>query len=283
MKKTLEIAQILTEALPYIKKYKGQVVVVKYGGAAMQSEELKQAVMSDVVLLHTVGVKVVVVHGGGKEISCTLGKMAIPTHFVGGLRQTDAEVIKVVEIVLAGKVNKDLVSILENAGGKAMGLSGVDGNMLRVRAVNEELGFVGEVVSVDTTAITDALDSGYIPVISTLGGDADGNIYNVNADDAAGAIAGALKADGLITLTDIRGILRDKDDESTLISVIKEGDVDGLIESGVVSGGMIPKVRSCVEALSGGVDKVFVIDGRIPHSLLLELFSDDGIGTMFTK
>ena len=276
-----EKAEILVQALPYIQNYTGKIIVVKYGGNAMINEELKQAVMRDIVLLWQIGVKVVLVHGGGPEISDTLKRMEIPSKFVGGLRQTDGETMQVVQMVLAGKVNKNLVNLIENSGGKAMGLCGIDGHMVEAKMLNADLGFVGEITNVNTKPITDVLDAGYIPVISTIGCDKEGNVYNINADTVAAEIAGALKAKSLISMTDIRGILRDKDDESTLISEINVSEAPQLIKEGIISGGMIPKIDCCVEAIRRGVEKVFIIDGRVPHSILIEVLSDEGIGTMF--
>ncbi|HHY53539.1 MAG TPA: acetylglutamate kinase [Clostridiales bacterium] len=276
-------ADILVQALPYIQKYFGKVIVIKYGGNAMQSEELKQAVMEDIVLLSLIGIKVVLVHGGGPEITETLKRMGIESRFVGGLRYTDAETVKVVQMVLAGKTNKDLVGLLQRRGGKAIGLCGIDGGMIKVKKHqgSDDLGFVGDITSVDTTIITDQLAKGYIPVIATVGTDEEGNVYNINADTAAAAIAGALKAENLILMTDVRGLLTDKNDESTLIPVVNISQVPALIKEGIISGGMIPKIESCVEAVRREVSKAIIIDGRIPHSILIELMTDQGIGTMF--
>ncbi|MGI6403624.1 MAG: acetylglutamate kinase [Oscillospiraceae bacterium] len=276
-------ADILVQALPYIQKYFGKVIVIKYGGNAMQSDELKQAVMEDIVLLSLIGIKVVLVHGGGPEITGTLKRMGIESRFVGGLRYTDAETAKVVQMVLAGKTNKDLVSLLERRGGRAIGLCGIDGGMIKVQKHkgSEDLGFVGDITSVNTTIITDQLAKGYIPVIATVGTDEEGNVYNINADTAAAAIAGALKAENLILMTDVRGLLTDKDDENTLIPVVNISQVPALIKEGIISGGMIPKIESCVEAVRREVSKAIIIDGRIPHSILIELMTDQGIGTMF--
>ena len=274
-------AEVLITALPYIKEYCGKTVVVKYGGNAMINEELKSAVMGDIVLLSLIGVKVVLVHGGGPEITETLAKMNIESRFINGLRVTDAETAQVVQMVLAGKVNKSLVNLLENTGGKALGLSGIDGHMLEAKPISEELGFAGEIINVNTSPIEDVLDKGYIPVISTVGCDNDGNVYNINADTAASKIASSLGAECLISMTNISGILRDKDDPSSLIQVIKAKDADKLYEEGIVSGGMIPKVQCCVDAINSGVKKVFIIDGRIPHSIIIEMLTDEGAGTMF--
>ncbi len=276
-------ALVLNQALPYIQKYFGKTIVIKYGGNAMQSEELKQAVMSDIVLLSAVGIHVVLVHGGGPEITALLKKMGKESRFIGGLRYTDAETAEAAQMVLAGKLNKDLVALLERHGGRAVGLCGIDGGMFRVekRQGEVDLGFVGEVADVDTTVITDALNLGYIPVIATVGCDRAGDVYNINADTAAAAVASRLGAENLILMTDIRGLLRDKDDETTLIPDVQVSQVPSLVRDGVISGGMIPKIECCVEAVRRGVNRTFIIDGRIPHSILIEMFSDEGIGTMF--
>lgn len=274
-------AEILVQALPYIQKYYDQIVVVKYGGNAMIDETLKKTVMRDLVLLAQIGVKVVLVHGGGPEITETLAKMNIESKFVDGLRVTDREQIDVVQMVLAGKVNKDLVALIGSAGGKAIGLCGIDGGMIEARPVSKALGFVGEVVSVDTKPVLDALNAGYIPVISSLGFDKEGNVYNINADTAASRIAGELKASSFINMTDIKGILEDPADENSLIKEVNASEALELIRDGVISGGMIPKVKCCVEAIRRGVKKVFIIDGRVPHAILIEVLSDEGIGTMF--
>lgn len=274
-------AEILVQALPYIQEYNGKIVVIKYGGNAMINEDLKQAVMQDVVLLNQIGVKVVLVHGGGPEINATLAKMDIKSEFVDGLRKTDKATMDVVQMVLAGRVNKDLVNLIGNSGGNAIGLCGVDGHMIKAKPLNEKLGYVGEITEVNTAPITDVLDKGYIPVISTIGCDDEGNVYNINADTVAASLAGHLKAVSLISMTDIKGILRDKDNEDTLISSINVSDAPQYIKEGIISGGMIPKIDCCVEAIRRGVKKVFIIDGRVPHSILIEMLSDAGIGTMF--
>ena len=276
-------AGILVEALPYIKKYYGKVIVVKYGGNAMINDDLKEAVMGDVVLLSLIGVKVVLVHGGGPEITEMLTKIGKKSEFIDGLRVTDRETAEVVQMVLAGKVNKDLVNLLEGKGGRAIGLSGIDGHMITAEQKDPRLGYVGEITKVNIAPIWDMLDRGYIPVVSTVGCDKDGNSYNINADTAAARIAAELRAESFITMTDIRGILRDKDDPDTLIREIRTDETEGLIGQGVISGGMIPKIRCCTEAIEAGVKKVFVIDGRIPHAILIEMLTDEGIGTMFTK
>jgi acetylglutamate kinase len=276
-------ARILLEALPYIQKYDGGTFVVKYGGSAMTNEALKSSVMKDVVLLSLVGMRVVLVHGGGPEISETLKALGKETRFADGLRVTDAETAAIVCEVLAGKVNKSLVAYIHKCGGKAIGLCGVDGAMLRAKKLKEELGFVGDVESVDPTPILLALDKGYIPIIATVGVDDEGQVYNINADTAAAEIAAALKAEKFISLTDVRGVLRDKDDESSLIPDIPLRDLPALIDSGVISGGMIPKIDSIRAGIRKGVKDAVVIDGRIDHSIILELFSDVGIGTLFHK
>lgn len=276
-----ERASVLTEALPYIKKYNNKILVVKYGGNAMINDDLKEAVMGDLVLLSLVGVKVVLVHGGGPEITEMLGKIGKKSEFIDGLRVTDKETVDIVQMVLAGKINKNLVNLLENKGAKAIGLSGIDGHMIRSEKLDDVHGYVGEITDVDVTPIVDCLDKGYIPVISTIGYDNEGNTYNINADTAAARIAGALGAESLISMTDIEGILRDKNDPSTLISKIYVSDAPRLMREGVISGGMIPKVNCCIEAIRRGVRKVFIIDGRIPHSILIETLTDAGIGTMF--
>lgn len=273
-------AEVLTQALPYIRKYNGKIVVVKYGGNAMINEQLKQQVMEDIVLLWLIGVKVVLVHGGGPEISEMMSKLGKKPEFVDGLRVTDKETVDIVQMILAGKVNKTLVNLLEMKGGKAMGISGMDGRLIEAKMKDERLGYVGKIVDVNIRPIQDLLEKGYIPVVSTLGCDREGNAYNINGDTAAAFIAGALEAENLIMMTDIAGILRDKDDPSTLIPKITVSDAARLKEEGVVSGGMIPKVDCCVEAIHKGVKKVIIMDGRISHSILMELLTDEGAGTM---
>ena len=276
-------AHVLVQALPYLQKYDNKVVVIKYGGNAMIDEELKQAVMSDIVLLSQVGIKVVLVHGGGPEISATLKAMGKESKFVGGLRYTDAETADIVQMVLAGKVNKNLVSLMGKAGGKAIGLCGIDGGMLTAKKHegDVDLGFVGDVEKVNTSTILDCLDAGYTPVIATVGCDEEGQVYNINADTAAARIAAELHAENLMLMTDIRGLLRDKEDDDTLIPVVQVSEVPYLVSQGIIQGGMIPKVQCCVEAVRRGVKRTFIIDGRIPHSILIEMLSDEGIGTMF--
>ena len=276
-------AQVLVQAMPYIQKYAGKTVVVKYGGNAMINEELKSAVMSDIVLLQLVGVNVVLVHGGGPEINAMLKKTGKESKFVNGMRVTDEETIDIVQMVLAGKVNKSLANQLNLSGGKAIGLCGLDGNLLKAekQIKNGDIGFVGDITDVDVTVINDVINSGYIPVIATVAGGSEGEVYNINADIAASAIAAKLNAKKLILMTDVRGLLRDKDDEDTLISVVNVSEVPRLKNEGIISGGMIPKIDCCVEAVRQGVDRAHILDGRIPHSILIELFSDEGIGTMF--
>ncbi len=276
-------AKVLVHALPYIQEYTGKVVVIKYGGNAMINDKLKDSVMRDIVLLSLIGVKVVLVHGGGPEITEMLNKIGKESQFVDGLRVTDKETIDVVQMVLAGKVNKGLVNLIENKGGSAIGLSGVDGHMIEAKTKHEKLGYVGEIKKVNVKPIIDVIDKGYIPVVSTVGCDDDGNVYNINADTAAAKIAGELGAESLISMTDIAGILRDKDDVSTLIPVIKVSEIPSLIESGIISGGMIPKVECCIEAINLGVKHVFIIDGTISHAILVEMLTNEGIGTMFVN
>lgn len=280
---TTDKAGVLIQALPYIQKYTDKIVVIKYGGNAMIDDALKQAVMSDLVLLSLVGIKVVLVHGGGPEISQTLQRMGKESKFIGGLRVTDAETAEIVQMVLCGKVNKDLVSLIQQNNGRALGLCGIDGQMLRVQKLAGEvdLGYVGDITSVDTTPILNALHNGYIPVIATVGADETGQVYNINADTAAARIASELGAENIILMTDIRGLLKKKEDESTLIPYVQVSDVPYLKKQGVISGGMIPKVDCCVEAVRRGVGSAVIIDGRIPHSILIEILSDEGIGTLF--
>ncbi len=274
-------AEMLTQALPYLQKYRNKTIVIKYGGNAMQSEELKRLVMGDAVLLSMVGIRTVIVHGGGPEITDMLKRVGKTTQFVDGLRVTDKESAEIVQMVLAGKVNKDLVKILQNAGGKAIGISGIDGHLIDAKMRDERLGYVGEITNINIEIVEDILNMGYIPVISTVGFDSEGNVYNINADTAAARIAGMLGAESLIMMTDIRGVLEDKDDPESLIKKIVVSEVRQLMNRGIISGGMIPKVECCVEAIRRGVNKVFVVDGRVPHCTLMELFTDDGMGTMF--
>ena len=278
-------AQVLISALPYIQKYTGKVVVVKYGGNAMINPELKRAVMSDIVLLSLIGVRVVLVHGGGPEITETLKALGKESRFIGGLRYTDKDTANVVQMVLSGKTNKDLVSLIGQCGGKALGFCGIDGGMIKCRKLDNgaDLGFVGEITDINPQPLANAIYNKYIPVIATVGTDESGQVYNINADTAAAEIATALGAENLITLTDIRGLMRDVNDETSMIPSVRLSEVDGLIRKGVISGGMIPKVLGFVKALENGVKKAVMIDGRIEHSILIEMFSDEGIGTLFTK
>ena len=278
-----ERAEVLTAALPYIKKYSGKIVVIKYGGNAMINEQLKQQVMEDIALLWLIGVKVVLVHGGGPEISQTMKKLGKEAVFVDGLRVTDKETVDIVQMVLSGKINKTLVNLIQMKGGHAVGLSGIDGGIIEAKMKNEALGYVGEITKIRTQPITDLLEKNYIPVISTVASDRQGNTYNINGDTAAAYIAGALGAERLIMMTDIAGILKDKDDPATLIPVVTVEEARQLQEDGIVSGGMIPKVECCIEALEHGVKHVVIMDGRIPHSILMELLTDEGAGTMVMK
>lgn len=274
-------ANVLIQALPYIQQYNNKIIVIKYGGNAMINNELKENVMQDIILLNLIGIKVVLVHGGGPEISSMIKKVGKETSFVNGLRVTDDEVMDIAQMVLAGKVNKNLVKLIQNRGGKAIGLCGIDGGMIKAKKISEELGYVGEIIDVNPQIILDFIDKGYIPVISTIGYDDEGNSYNINADTAAARIAGALKAESFISMTDIKGVLRDKNDDSSLIKSINVSELKQLQKQGIIDGGMIPKVECCVEAIRRGVNKVFIIDGRVPHSILIEVLSDEGIGTMF--
>ena len=276
-------AEVLTQALPYIKRYTGKTIVVKYGGNAMINETLKQQVMEDIVLLWLIGVRTVLIHGGGPEITETMKKVGKEAVFVDGLRVTDRETMDIVQMVLAGKVNKTLVNLLEMKGGKAVGLSGIDGRIIESKTKDEKLGFVGEVTKINPQTIEDLLEKGYIPVLSTVGCDKDGNTYNINGDTAAAYIAGALNAERLIMMTDIDGILKDKDDPTTLIHEISLDETEKLYSDGIISGGMIPKVECCVDAIHKGVKTVVILDGRVPHSILMELLTDEGAGTLFKE
>ncbi len=278
-----ERAEVLTQALPYIKKHTNKIVVIKYGGNAMINEQLKQQVMEDIVLLWLIGVKVVLVHGGGPEISELMNKLGKKAEFVDGLRVTDKETVDIVQMVLAGKVNKTLVNLLEMKGGKAMGISGMDGRLIESEIKDERLGYVGKITKVHITPVLDLLEKGYIPVISTIGCDKQGNAYNINGDTAAAFIAGALGAQRLIMMTDIDGILRDKDDPSTIIPHLTIDEIEELKGEGIISGGMIPKVDCCIEAIHKGVKNVVIMDGRVPHSILMELLTDEGAGTMVSN
>lgn len=279
----MQRAEVLTQALPYFKNYTGKVVVVKYGGNAMINQTLKEQVMEDMVLLHLIGVKVVLVHGGGPEISEMMTKLGKEAKFVDGLRVTDKETVDIVQMVLAGKINKSLVNYLEMKGGKAMGVSGIDGQLIKAKMKNEKLGYVGEITNVNIKCVEDLLENGYIPVISTIGCDDEGNVYNINGDTAAARIAGALKAERLIMMTDIAGILKDKDDSATLIPQITISEAKKLFDDGIIQGGMIPKVNCCIDAIGHGVKNVIIMDGRIPHSILMEMFTDEGAGTMVVE
>ena len=276
-------AHILVEALPYIKKYNGKIVVIKYGGNAMINDDLKQRVMEDIVLLSLIGVKVVLVHGGGPEITEMMNRVGKKAEFVDGLRVTEKESTEIVQMVLAGKINKGLVNLLETKGGKAMGICGIDGQMIKAKIKDERLGFVGKITEVNVDPIIDLLEKGYIPVVSTLGCDNDGNVYNINADTAAAYIAGAMGADKFILMTDIAGILRDKDDPDSLIPLVDIKEAVELFNKEIISGGMIPKVECCVDAINRGVDKVTIMDGRVPHAILLDMLTDEGVGTMVVK
>lgn len=275
-------AKILVQALPYIQTHAGRTIVVKYGGSAMVDEKLKDAVMSDIVLMQLVGIRVVVVHGGGNEISAMLKKIGKESRFVDGLRYTDRETVDVVQMVLAGKVNKDLVQLLERHSGRAVGLCGLDDGLLKAEKLlaSEDLGYVGEITEVNPAVLNNATQSGYVPVVATIAGGPGGEVFNINADIAAARIAAELKAEKLILMTDVRGLLRDKDDENSLIPVVNVSDVPKLQNQGIISAGMIPKIKCCVDAVRRGVGRAHIIDGRIPHSILIELFSDEGIGTM---
>lgn len=276
-------SQILIDALPYIQKYHNKIIVVKYGGNAMTNDTLKEAVMSDIVLLTEVGIKVVLVHGGGPEINAMLKRVGIESRFIGGLRYTDKDTIDIVKMVLTGKVNKELVSALQLHGGKALGLCGCDGEMILAEKLqgDVDLGYVGEIKKITTKPILDALNNGYVPIISTVGTSEDGQAYNINADTAAARIASCLRAENLILMTDIAGLLQDKDDDSTLIPTVNVSDVPYLKKASIISGGMIPKIDCCVEAVRRGVRKTSIIDGRVPHSILIELLTNEGVGTQF--
>ncbi len=275
-----ERASVLVQALPNIKKYTGKIVVVKYGGNAMINEELKQQVMEDIVLLSLIGVKVVLVHGGGPEISEMMTKLGKKTEFVDGLRVTDEETAEIAQMVLSGKVNKSLVNLLQQKGGNAIGLSGVDGRFIEAEMKDKRLGYVGRITKVNVDPVEGLLEGSYIPVVATVGCDREGHVYNINGDTAAAYIAGALNAERLIMMTDVAGILKDKDDPSTLISEVTVEEAKHLREQGIVAGGMIPKVECCIEALSKGVKNAVIMDGRVPHSILMELLTDEGAGTM---
>ncbi len=274
-------AEVLCNALPYIQDYKGKIVVIKYGGNAMVNEDIKRSVMGDVTLLRLIGIRVVLVHGGGPEISALLKRIGKQSEFVDGLRVTDAETADVVQMVLAGKVNKSLVSLLQSLGGRAIGLCGLDGGMIEAKQLDERLGYVGEITRVDPQPVLDVLEKGYIPVVSTVARGQNGETFNINADTAAARIAAALKAECLISMTDIAGVLRDKDDPRSIIPYIGVSEAPQLMREGVISGGMIPKIECCIEAIRRGVKKVFVLDGTVPHAILIEILTNEGLGTMF--
>jgi len=279
----MQRAEVLVQALPHIKRYNGKIVVIKYGGNAMIDENLKMQVMEDIALLWLIGVKVVLIHGGGPEISETMKRLGKKSEFVNGLRVTDRETVDIVQMVLAGKVNKTLVSLIQMKGGHAVGLSGIDGGIIEAKMKDEALGYVGEITKIRTQPITDLLEKNYIPIISTVASDRQGNTYNINGDTAAAHIAGALHAERLIMMTDINGVLRDKDDPSTLIREMTVEEAKGLYDEGIISGGMIPKVDCCIEAINEGVSNVVIMDGRVPHAILMELLTDEGAGTMVTR
>lgn len=276
-----EKAEILMQALPYIKKYHKQTVVIKYGGNAMTDDNIKKMVMGDLVLLRQIGVNVVLVHGGGPEINDALKKMNIETEFIGGLRKTSEDAISVVQMVLAGKVNKDLVNLIELCGGQAVGLCGIDGRMIEADFENRELGFVGKITNVNPKPVLDMLEAGFIPVVASVGCDKKGNVYNINADTVAARLAAELKAMSLINLSDVPGLLKDKNDPTTLIKEVNVSETLKLMNEGIISGGMIPKVKCCVEAIRRGVKQVFIIDGTVEHAILVEMMNDEGVGTMF--
>lgn len=276
-----EKAEILMQALPYIKKYHKQTVVIKYGGNAMTDDNIKKMVMGDLVLLRQIGVNVVLVHGGGPEINDALKKMNIETEFIGGLRKTGEDAISVVQMVLAGKVNKDLVNLIELCGGQSVGLCGIDGRMIEADFENRELGFVGKITNVNPKPVLDMLEAGFIPVVASVGCDKKGNVYNINADTVAARLAAELKAMSLINLSDVPGLLKDKNDPTTLIKEVNVSETLKLMNEGIISGGMIPKVKCCVEAIRRGVKQVFIIDGTVEHAILVEMMNDEGVGTMF--
>ncbi|MBP5311223.1 MAG: acetylglutamate kinase [Clostridia bacterium] len=279
----LERAEVLTQALPYIRYYNGRVIVVKYGGNAMVNEELRQQVMEDIVLLRLIGVKVILVHGGGPEISDIMNRLGKKPEFVDGLRVTDKETASIVQMVLAGKVNKELVSMIEKKGGTAIGISGIDGRLIVAKMKDERLGFVGDVTKVNIKPVNDLIESGYIPVICTVGTDKEGNVYNINGDTAAAYIAGALNAESMILMTDVKGVMRDMNDKTSLIPELSVEEAEKLKKDGIIAGGMIPKVDCCVKALELGVKNVVIMDGTVSHSILTELLTDDGAGTLIRK
>ena len=276
----MQRAEVLVQALPYIKRYNGRIIVIKYGGNAMIDPELKAQVMEDIVLLWLIGVKVVLVHGGGPEINDLMAKLGKKAEFVDGLRVTDKETVDIAQMVLAGKVNKTLVNLLEMQGGKAMGISGMDGRLIEAKMKDERLGYVGSITNVNIQPVLDLLEKGYIPVVSTVGCDREGNAYNINGDTAAAFVAGALGAERLFMMTDIAGVLRDVNDPASLIPEISVPEAKRLYDEGVISGGMIPKVDCCIEAIEHGVKSVVIMDGRVPHSILMETLTDEGAGTL---
>lgn len=275
-----ERAEVLTQALPYIKRYVGKIVVIKYGGNAMVNEELQQQVMQDIALLWLIGVKVVLVHGGGPEISDMMNKLGKKAEFVDGLRVTDKETVEIAQMVLSGKINKSLVNLIQMTGGRAIGISGIDGRLIEVKPKNKKLGYVGEITKINISTVTDILEMNYIPVISTIGCDTKGNVYNINGDTVAAYVAGALGAERLIMMTDIAGVLMEKDNPDSLITELTVKEAMQLKEKGIIAGGMIPKIDCCVTAVEKGVEKVIIMDGRVPHSILMELLTDEGAGTM---
>lgn len=276
----MERAEVLTQALPYIKEYNGKIIVIKYGGNAMVNDTLKHQVMEDIVLLSLIGINVVLVHGGGPEISEMMSKLGKKAEFVDGLRVTDKETVDIAQMVLAGKINKTLVNYIQMIGGKAMGISGIDGKLIESKVKNEKLGYVGTIEKINIDPVVDLLEKGYIPVVSTIGCDSEGNSYNINGDTAAAHIAGALKAERLIMMTDIEGLLKDKNDHSTLIPEVRYSEIDKLLKDGTIVGGMIPKINCCKDAIALGVKNVIIMDGRVPHSVLMEILTDEGAGTM---
>ncbi len=273
-------AEVLTQALPYIKRYVGKIVVIKYGGNAMENEELKNQVMHDIVLLWLIGVKVVLIHGGGPDVSEAMEKLGKEPHFIDGLRVTDKETMEIAQMVLAGKINKTLVNMLESEGGSAMGISGMDGRLIEAKIKDEKLGYVGEITKINIQPISDLLEKGYIPVVSTIGCDREGNAYNINGDTAAAYIAGALNAKRLIMMTNVNGILEDQNDPGSLITDITVSEAHELREKGIISGGMIPKVECCIKAIESGVRKAVIINGIIPHAIIMELLTNEGVGTL---
>lgn len=273
-------AEVLTQALPYIKRYAGEIVVVKYGGNAMENDKAKRRMMRDIALLWLIGIKVVLVHGGGPDVSKAMQQLGKEPHFIDGLRITDKETMDIAQMVLAGKINKTLVNMIEAQGGNAMGISGMDGRLIEARVKDAKLGYVGEITDINIQPVLDLMEKGYIPVISTIACDRTGNAYNINGDTAAAYIAGALHAKRLLLITNVNGIMKDPGDPSTLITDITVSDAERLKEEGVITGGMIPKVDCCIKAIESGVRKVVILDGMVPHAILMELLTDEGIGTL---